>query len=429
MQELLQPTVDALNAFVDGRDKLVMIIKSPAADALPLTKVLEGLDDDHPSDLVWLYTDTFENDVAYVTKIVGAFSSKHELVRLSLEKEGMTPWPPIPAEVLSEGTPPAERLRILAAFSRELLPIPYGGNNVWIFYPMEIADHGGFNRLINQLVAHDFPNPWCHHLRFIVREEPQNLPGSPLVSLSSPKPLSMAFKDLPSVIVHEPDLSPQAVENVLVKTTEDESQPIESRLNALLLLAGGDFAHSRFDAALEKYSLILKYYSAMKNYALSAIALNGMGEVYQRIGDDDKANEAFEAALVPASHGDHPPLQVFQNVCQNLALLRAKAGNWEQSAQYWDCVQQLTVANRDASMKIRSLDQLGYCYYKANRLEDAEKQWAMGATFAASFENVELQNALLQRRKALYQELGDRKKELEVTAQLDELARKAAVVS
>jgi tetratricopeptide (TPR) repeat protein len=294
---------------------------------------------------------------------------------------------------------------------------------------MEIADHGGFNRLINQVVAHDFPNPWCHHLRFIVREEPQNMAGSPLVSLSSPKPLSMAFKDIPSVVIHEPDLSPQAVNNVLEKTTEDESLPIETRLNALLLLAGGDFAHSRFDQALDKYSLILKYYSAMNNLTMSAIALNGMGEVYERTGDDEKANEAFEAALVPASHGEHPPLQVFQNICQNLALLRSKAGKWDQAASYWDCVQQLTVANRDASMKIRSVDQLGYCYYKSNRLDEAEKQWTIGSKLAASFENNELQNALLQRRRALYQEIGDREKELVVAAELDALARKAATVS
>jgi hypothetical protein len=61
----------------------------------------------------------------------------------------MTPWPPIPAHVLSESTAPAQRLRDLAAFSRETpahTPTPgtiSGSSILW-----DCADPQGFAALM-----------------------------------------------------------------------------------------------------------------------------------------------------------------------------------------------------------------------------------------------------------------------------------------
>jgi tetratricopeptide (TPR) repeat protein len=411
MRDLLQPTIAALDSFVDEHDHLVMILRSPASDALPITTTLEGLDGSHPSDLIWLVTDAFDDPDQYVTKVVGAFSARHALVRIAAAREGLKAWPDIPAEIMSRDVEPSTRLRKLAVFSRDLLPIPSGGNNVWVFYPLELSNPQDFAQLMCRVVAHEFPNPWCHHLRFIIREDP------------SDRMLSSALRGVRSVIIHEPDLGPEAVAKTLEADANDESLPIEQRLNSVFLLAGGDLAHNRLHDALDKYALLLQYYAPASNYTMAAAALNGMGEVYARQGDDENANEAFQSALVPATQGEHPPLQIFLNVCINLAQLRMKQANWPEASGYWDCVQQLAVATRDAAMKIRALDQLGYCQYKSSQLEEADKHWTMGACLAADYENRDLQAALLERRRALYVETGQITKELEVAKQLAALGR------
>lgn len=406
MQRLLIPTVERLNQFIDQRDQLALILRSRTDDSLPITKVLEGLEDPHPSDLFWFYTDDFKDAHSYASQIVDAFAVKHLAVKSGMQQAGMRPWKDIPAAVLSQATEPALRLKTLAAFSRELLPIPFGGNNVWIFYPMNVDDHAAYAALMQRVLAHEFPNPWCHHLRFIVREDVVD------------SRLSSALAPFPSIALYEPDLSIAAVEKSLHEDVEDDRLPLDERVSSSLVLAGIDLAHCRFDAALEKYALALKYYGSVNNYAMAAVALNSMGEAYVRLGDNERANQAFESALIPASHGENPPLQVFLNVALNLATLRMAEKNWLQAAGYWDVVQQLSVGTRDASMKIRALDQLGYCHYRLQDVSAAEKSWHDGAILAADLEDKQLEATLLERRRSLYIETNQPVKEQAVAAQL-----------
>jgi hypothetical protein len=406
MRNLLEPTVAYLQQFLEQHDKLALVFRSPASDALAILKVIEGLEDPNPSDFFWVFNDPFVDATSYASSLVKGFASKHGLVQVLQEKEEMERWPDMPEAVLSENAPPTSRLRELAAFSRELLPVPLGGNNVWVFYPLHIADHAGYAAFVQGVLEHEFPNPWCHHLRFIAREDPE----APL--------LSKALTTYNSVDFFEPDLSTKAVERSFESDVENDSLPIEARLNSLMVLAATDMAHGRFERSLERYSLILKYYAGVGNHTMAAIALNGMGEVYDRMEDHDRANQAFQAALIPASHGENPPWQVFQNVSLNLANLRMKQGNFAQSGEYWDIVQKLSTLTRNADMKIRALDQLGYCLYRTQKVEEAERTWRDGATLAIKLENKDLGATLLERRRALYSELGLKAKEQEVTQQL-----------
>jgi tetratricopeptide (TPR) repeat protein len=409
MRDLLKPTEVYLQQFVEQRDKLALIVRSPASDALPMLKTIEGLEDPNPSDFFWIFNDPFVDATSYAGSLVKGFVGKHSMVQLLQDQEGMERWPDIPRSVLSEETTPVRRIRELAAFSRELLPIPLGGNNVWVFYPLHITNHASYAAFIQAVLEHEFPNPWCHHLRFVVREDPE----APMLSQG------LAAND--SVDFHEPDLSPKAVERSLEQEVEDEQLPMEVRLNALMILAATDMAHGRFTSSLERYALSLKYHAATGNHAMAAISLNGMGEVYDRMGDAERAEQAFQAALIPASHGSTPPWQVFQNVSMNLASLRMKQGNYEHSGAYWDIVQKLSTLTRNADMKIRALDQLGYCLYRSQKVQEAERIWQDGATLALKLQNKDLGITLLERRKALYNELGLKSKEQEVSQQISAL--------
>jgi tetratricopeptide (TPR) repeat protein len=407
MRYVLEPTIKHLHHFIAQRDKLVLILRSSTADSLAMLKLIDGLDDPHASELFWTYNDAFIDAKSYVNSIVAGFSTRHRLVKMALEQKGLKAWIDIPEEILSDEAEPIHRLRLLTSFSRKLLPVSMGGNNVWIFFPMKIENDSAYTKFMHGFLSHTFPNPWCHHLRFIVREDPT----APV--------LSSTLKGAPSVDVHEPDLGADAVARSLEREINDVDIPIEERLSSLVVMAGVDVAQSRFQESLEKYALVLEYYIPRENNTMIAIALNGMGEVYVRMGDETRANEAFESALIPASHGENPPLQVFLNASMNLAMLRMTQNNWEQAAGYWDVVRQTSIITRDPSTKIRALDQLGYCQYRMNELDAAEQTWLEGAELAANVEEESLFVTLMQRRRGLYLETRQTTKEREITALLE----------
>jgi Tfp pilus assembly protein PilF len=406
MQRLLKDIGDRLQAFIDQRDNIALILRSPESDTLPILKILEGLEENSTSDLFWSFTDDFVNDATYATAIVTGFSSRHEAMRLAMEREGMKPWPSIPPKILSEHAPPVQRIRELAAFSRELLPIPNGGNNVLILYPIEIKNKTAFAAFIAEVLQHDFPFPWCHHLRFIIREDPAE------------PTLQQVLANAPRIEWYQPDLSAESINRCMEETVADESLPLEERLGTLVVLAGNDFAFHRYAEALEKYEVLLQYYAPMGNHTMAALALNGMGEVYEKMSDLERANRSYEAALIPASHGDHPPMALFLNVVLNLANLRLAQERWADAEAYYDSAQQLATVARNAPVKIRSLENRGICQKRQGKLEEAVKSWSNAAVIAAQLQEIELCRSQLEHLRQHCAETGQSAKEQELRKQL-----------
>jgi len=361
--KLLKVIAERLQAFIDQRDDVALILSSPAGDSLPVLKILEGLEEESTSDRFWIVTDDFVDPSAYASAVVRAVATKHEVVRLAMKKRGMRPWPDIPPQVLSDATPPAQRLRELAAFSRELLPVPNGGNNVWVYYPLEVAAPSAFAALMGELLDHEFPFPWCHHLRFIVRAEPDD------------PAFRWVFEERPRVQWYRPDLGAEAINRALEEEAADESAPLDQRVGMLPILAGNDFAWGRYPAALEKYALLLRYHASTNNYAMAAFALNGMGEVFDRMGDLERANESYEAALIPASYGDHPAIPIWLNVVVNLGNLCVRQERWEDGEAYFDIAQQLATVARDGTTRISALERRGFCQQQQRKLAEAAQSW------------------------------------------------------
>jgi tetratricopeptide (TPR) repeat protein len=409
MRRLLKEIGDHLQAFVDQRNDLALILCSPAGDALPVLKILEGMEDASASDLYWVVTDNFTDPESYVAAVVSGFSTKHQAVRLALDQRGMRPWPPLPPGVLSGSAPPVQRLRELAAFSRELLPVPNGGNNVWAFFPLEVSHRGAYAALMTGLLRHDFPFPWSHHLRFIVREDsPTGL-------------LRQALPGMPRVQWYQPDLSLEAVNRALEAEAADESLPLPERVALLPILAGNDFAWGRYADAMKKYELLLRFHAPTGNVAMAAFALNGMGEVYEKMGDLDRANRSYEAALIPASHGEHPALPVWLNSVVNLGNLCVRQSRWRDGEAYYDVAQQLATVARDPTTKIGALDGQGICAQRQGKTEEAAKCWRGATVIAAQLQDVPACRLLLGRLEQLHTQRGETAEALEVRRQLVDL--------
>lgn len=409
MRGLIDGIRERLQHFLTQRDDVALVLLSPDADTLPILKTLEGLEAENASDLFWTSTDAFRHPQQYAAAIVNGFASRHGAVRLAMEREGMEPWPPVPEPILSDRTPPAQRLRELAAFSRELLPIPGGGNNVWIYYPLELGDAAAFGTLMRDVLRHEFPFPWCHGLRFILRENP-----------AAPA-LQTALAGSPRIHWYQPDLSAEAIQRSLQADAADESLPLAERMGNLQILAGADAGQQRYADALQKYEILLQYHAPMGNYPMAALALNGMGEAYEKLGDLERAGESYQAALIPASQGDQPPVAVLLNVVLNLASLRFVERRWAESEAYYDAAQQLATAARDGATKVRALEYRGVCQQQQGKLDDAERSWIDGSALAAQLEDVALCRAQVERLRQQYAATGRVLEEQERRAQLEAL--------
>jgi hypothetical protein len=165
MQKLLDAMTARLKAFAAQRDDLALVVPCRDEEVVVVLKSLETVDDESTSEMFWIVSDEFRDPSSYVAGLVNAFAVKHGGVRLAMEKEGRAPWPSLPPGLLDETRRPGERLRELIAFSRELLPSPDGCIAVWCLIPLAIADSPAYASLMAELLRHEFPNPWCHHLR------------------------------------------------------------------------------------------------------------------------------------------------------------------------------------------------------------------------------------------------------------------------
>jgi hypothetical protein len=341
------------------------------------------------SEIFWTSLDDFTKAPAYVEAVVGSFSLRHEAVRLTLEKEGKPPWPRLPPAVASGQTPPVERLRALLTFSRSLVPVRDGVVTVWTLFPTEIEDPAAYAALFRDVLKHEFPFPWCHHLRVVLREDPAQ------------RPLRAALQDAPRVQWFDLDLSLPALERSMEEEVADPAVPLDQRLGTLLVMAGVDSAYKRYPAAREKYTLLVHYHRAKGNHQLAALALNGLGEVHQRTGDLAQAGRFFEAALEPASAAPVPS-PVALNVVMNLAALRAEQGRWADAEAYYDSGEQLGMLLRNPAAKFQCLEHRGLAQYRQQKIDQAVATWTAGADLAEKLGETAFCRSLLDRLEDHY---------------------------
>jgi tetratricopeptide (TPR) repeat protein len=169
---------------------------------------------------------------------------------------------------------------------------------------------------------------------------------------------------------------------------------------------------------MQKYELLLRYHAATNNHAMAAFALNGMGEVYEKMGDLGRANASYEAALIPASHGDSPAIPIWLNVVVNLGNLCARQARWRDGEAYYDVAQQLATIGRDPTTKIKALEHRGVCQQNQGKLAEAVESWRAGTIIAAQLEDVPSCRGLLGRLEQVYTQTGQQAAALQLREQL-----------
>jgi tetratricopeptide (TPR) repeat protein len=385
VRKLFERITGRLKDFLQQRDDAVLSVECRDGDCIAILKILEGLDEASASEFFWTYSGDFLDASSYASGVVKEFGVKHQGVRVALEAQNLQPWPPMPEAILDETRSAPERLRELMVFSRSLLPQPEGCSVVWVFCPLRIADQTAYARLLGELLRHEYPFPWFHHMRILVRQD------------AAQSGLSPVLAGMLRVDRYVPDLSDEAMENALEEEAADEELPLAERVQAAFISASRDFSYGRFDDALKKHEVVLRYHSAAGNLEMVALVLNSVGEIHQRLGREERAAQCYAAALEPASECANPPLPVLFNTLSNLARLRSDQSRFNEAEVYYEAGEKLATVLRNAPAKIQSLENLGHCQYMQGKVDQAVESWRLGAGVAGKLEQTELQASLLAR--------------------------------
>lgn len=407
MRKLFEEVQSNLAHFIEQRDHIFMVIQCHDFEIAYVLKILQALDESNSSDLFWMFVDEFRDLPSYVGTVVENFKAKHEGVCEGLKKEGKEPWPPIPPSIFDSSQEPVYRFKELMKFARTLLPSEDGHLIVWGVFPHQIHRPQQYQEMVEALTEHQFPYPWCHHMRIFLRDQ-KDFPI--LLKRSNP---------VPRLCFYSPDFSVAAMEKSLQMEVMEESLPLEQRLQSLLSLAGLDLGHGRFPEALQKYQLLLRYYQGIRQPTMTALVLNWIGDVHERSGDLKEAQRFYESSLSPAIESKSEP--VLLNIFLNLGHLKAKQEVWDEAEIYYESSEKISTALRVPQAKILCLERRGFCQAMQKQIEKAIETWKEGVLLARAMDEKFLLKNILMRLRDCYQKTGKRKDLEEVVKELETL--------
>jgi len=234
-------------------------------------------------------------------------------------------------------------------------------------YPQNIQNRKQWHELISSFAPVNGIQDGMQGLRIIFRDLPDTIELSPQMS------------DLPRIQFDLADMSPDAIDEALEETINDDSASDDQRFNAMLQQAMIDVAHSRLDRAYDSFKYMLGYYQKMKNYAVQAVIINSVGDIYRRKNELDKAHHVFETATEPSIKANSAT--VLHNTTLNLAESEFNRSNFPESEKYYEQVDLLATKMLYADGKIHALNQKAECAIQQNEWDRAILAWEDAATF------------------------------------------------
>jgi tetratricopeptide (TPR) repeat protein len=398
MRRVFDRISERIRGFLQSRDYAMLAVRCLDEESIAVLKIIEELDESATSEWFWTFQQGFAEPAEYVSAVVKDFATQHSGVAIVQKMRKQPEWPPIPEAILDDSAAPVSRLRELMTFSRSLLGHE-GARAIWVLFPLEIKNPEAYAAFLSQLMEHEFPFPWFHHIRMIARDAP-------------------LLTEMRCVDFYTPDLSAEAMDQALEEDASDPQLPLAQRIQALFLSAQRDAAYGKFEEALKKHEVVLKFHSAAGNGAMTALVLNSVGEIHQRDGRPHQAEQCFSAALEPACQGPYPPVPVLYNSVVNLAETRLIQGHFEQAEPFYESAEQLATVQRDPRAKLQAIEKMGLCQAMQGKHEEAVASWRRGAELAAKLENPDLQLTMLQRLRELFAVAGQRIEQQEVEDQL-----------
>ncbi|WP_157832835.1 tetratricopeptide repeat protein [Thiolinea disciformis] len=335
-------------------------------------KLIRDIEDATQSDVFLFFADDFVDSVNYTELTIKHLKLQLEMVNQEAEKEQLQPLKPPSPDLENSQYSPLQRLGLAMMYTRSLVPDIGEHKIIWVLYPQSIQNRAAWHDLIASFTPQQGIRDGMQGLRLIFRDLPDPLIQSP------------SLAQLPRIQFNRFDMSPQAIDNALEKVIYDESLTNKERFDAMLQKAMIDSAHGRFDLAYDYFKRLLGYYQSTNNYALQAVTINAVGDIYARQGEFDKAIHVYEGAIEPAIQSKAAVL--LNNVTTNLANAEYNRNNFQLAEQYYAQVEQLSYKMLHLDGALNAIHQQADCALKQLNTTQAISLWEKALEICRRFD-------------------------------------------
>ncbi len=390
MQRKLDELRETLAGFVEQRESLLLVVCAADPELAYVIKTLEGLDDTSPADLFLIFAEPFTEAPAYASAIMKNLRAQIEVAPAPRAERGEDPLPPLPEVCDDESAPPPARLRAAIDHVASLLPPEDGNRAVWGFLPLQVANHEAYARLVGEFVAWRGPEAWMRGLRVIARDDrarPFLAPG--LRRLAAPR-----------VLIYDLDMSPEALNDALVKEASNRSLPVTARMQALLQLASLDYAHKRYPQAIEKYGALYNHYGQSEDKAMQALTLQGAGDSLRRMNDLKGARVKYQQGLLLAMQTTALP--VLLNLTSALGDVSLKLDALRDAERFFGLSEQLAGRLMNPFARADALEKQGIARDRLSDPGNAVLAWREAEATSRAFAYHERRRSTLERLIAAY---------------------------
>ncbi len=395
MRRVMERLNTRMSAFMTQREDAALVVQCDDNAAAIVLRSIQGVDESSRSDFFFVFPETFVEPAAYVEAIFVNFAAEHASTRAGMPALGLAPWPEIPAGLRNPAQPPIPRLREIMSFARSLLPRQGNPLLGWVMFPLAIADTAAWAAFAAELLRHDWPYPWLRGMRIYLRD------------MVNPPPLTAATLEAPRVDHCYVDLSNEIIEKGLQEDAGDPTLPVETRLNCVLILGGMDQSHRRYDDAIVKYDCVLRSATKLQNQVLAVAALNGLGEVMEKKGEDDRADKYFGAAITSSEGAPVPTNPALFMATLNSANLALRTQRWADAEHYYAAAEQMANVQSSPRTRVECMENRAVALYMQQKVPEALALWDFAEHCARGGEHFDLAERILRKALDHYRLLSD----------------------
>jgi len=393
MQKLYEQLLGLLRAFLKQRDDLLLLVPCADSDVALLMKALRDLDRESGADVFLLFAEDFDRADTFMASIADRLQEEHRLINEAVGDD-LAKLPDLPAEFLDPTAPPETRLEAGMRYARSLIDARRGQHFLWGLGPLRIGDAEGYLELLAQLPPKPDIRPWMRGARIVARVPVDfQIDRSPLANFER-------------VQVKPFTIPPNAQEEELLAAAEDPKAPLGNRMQAEVQLAYLDYAHSRFDQAMERFLRALAFFQWAEIPVMEGLIICGLGDIARQQGDWKQAQHWYACAVVPAAKDGNPILMSM--IVQNLAVAAFQEKRFADAEERYGELVTLKRAMLDETGLAEALEWQGLSQEEQRAYDRAVLCWEESALIYKAFEMKEHLPPVLVHLRRGYQALGAR---------------------
>jgi tetratricopeptide (TPR) repeat protein len=390
MRKLFDQLLGALRQFLKQRDHLLLLVPCEDSDVALLLKALRDLDRESGADVFLLFAEDFRAPDTFLNDIAQRLQEEHALTNEAVGPD-VPKLPPLPAAFLDQHNPPPARLEAGLRYGHSLIDPRQGQHFLWGMAPGMIGDPKSYLELLAQLLPNPDIRPWMRGARIVARAPADfQLDGSPLALANR-------------VQVQPFTIPPNAQEEELAAAADDPKVPLGDRMQAEVQLAYLDYAHSRFDQAIERFLKALAFFQWAEIPAMEGLIICGLGDIARRQENWQEAQHWYACAVEPTAKAGNPILM--SNIVHNLAVVAFQEKRFSDAEERYSELVTLKRAMIDEDGLAEALEWQGLSQEQQGAYDRAVVCWEESALICKAFELTHRLGPMLTHLRRGYQAL------------------------